>query len=191
VLPTPVARQQLYRISDRLLKQKETLEHFLYQRERTLFEFDDVITLYDLTNTYFEGTAQGNTNAALGHSKEKRSHCPLVTLALVLDGSGFPRRSEVFAGNASEPKTLAEMLGTLQDKEPRRAPTVVLDAGIATEENIVWLVENGYRYVVVSRKRHRQFDEQALVQSDFYIKRLIGLYYFALAAEMNQAYGGS
>ena len=150
--------QQLYRISDRLLKHKEALETFLYERERSLFEFDEVITLYDLTNTYFEGTAQGNANAALGHSKEKRSDCPLVTLALVLDGSGFPRRSEVFAGNASEPKTLAEMVGTLQDKAASRAPTAVLDAGIATEENIAWLIENGYRYVVVSRKRHRQFD---------------------------------
>ena len=156
--------QQLYRISDRLLKDKEALETFLYTRERSLFEFDDVITLYDLTNTYFEGTASGNTNAALGKSKEKRSDCPLVTLALVLDGSGFPRRSEVFAGNVSEPKTLAEMVGALQNKEASHAPTVVLDAGIATEENIAWLVENGYRYVVVSRKPYRQFDAREAIE---------------------------
>lgn len=156
--------KQLYRISDRLLKHKEALEDFLYQREQTLFEFDEVITLYDLTNTYFEGTGQANIHAAFGHSKEKRSDCALVTLALVLDGSGFPRRSEVFAGNASEPKTLAEMLGTLQGKEADRAPTVVLDAGIATEENITWLIDNGHRYVVVSRKRHRQFDEREAIE---------------------------
>ena len=114
--------EQLYRISDRLLKHKEAIEHFLYQRERTLFDFDDVITLYDLTNTYFEGTGQGNANAALGNSKEKRTDCPLVTLALVLDGSGFPRRSEVFDGNVSEPKTMAEMVGILQNKEASRPP---------------------------------------------------------------------
>jgi transposase len=156
--------QQLYRVSDRLLKHKEALEAYLYARERNLFEFDEVITLYDLTNTYFEGTGQGNANAALGKSKEKRSDCPLVTLALVLDGSGFPRRSEVFAGNASEPQTLAEMVGALQDKAASRAPTVVLDAGIATEENIAWLVGNDYRYVVVSRKRHRQFDEREAIE---------------------------
>jgi len=93
-------------------------------------EFDEVITLYALTNTYFEGTARSNAKAALGNSKEKRSDCPLVTLALVLDGSGFPRRSEVFAGNASEPHTLAEMVGALQDKEASRAPTVVLESMI-------------------------------------------------------------
>ncbi len=159
---------QLYRISDQLLKHKETLEEFLYARERTLFDFEEVITLYDLTNTYFEGTGQGNANAALGKSKEKRSDCPLVTLALVLDGSGFPKRSEVFAGNASEPLTLAQMVGKLAEDKAGSPPTVVLDAGIATEENIAWLVEHHYRYLVVSRKRHREFnpDEAVLVKAE-------------------------
>jgi transposase len=145
---------QLYRASDQLLKHKEALESFLYARERALFEFDEVITLYDLTNTFFEGTGGGNAHAALGRSKEKRSDCPLVTLALVLDGSGFPKRSEVF-------------VGTLVDKDTGPTPTVVLDAGIATEENIAWLVEHHYRYLVVSRKRHRQFNEaEALAVKD-------------------------
>ena len=149
---------QLYRASDQLLKHKEALEGFLYTRERALFDFDEVITLYDLTNTFFEGTGVGNANAALGKSKEKRSDCPLVTLALVLDGSGFPKRSEVFAGNVSEPTTLAQMVGTLVEKDASAAPTVVLDAGIATQDNITWLIDNHYPYVVVSRKRHREFN---------------------------------
>jgi hypothetical protein len=113
----------LYRISDQLLKHKRALEGFLYEQERTLFDFEEVITLYDLTNTYCEGTAQGNANAHLGKSKEKRSDCPLVTLALVLDASGFPKRSEIFPGNVSEPKTLEQMLGKLtveQRTKPRR-----------------------------------------------------------------------
>ena len=158
----------LYRVSDQLFTHKAALEGFLYEQERTLFDFEEVITLYDLTNTYFEGTAQGTANAALGKSKEKRSDCPLVTLALVLDASGFPKRSEIFAGNISEPKTLAQMLGKLASGHTDSAPTVVLDAGIATEENIAWLVENGYRYLVVSRKRHRQFepDQARLIKEE-------------------------
>ena len=132
-----------------------------------MFEFDEVITLYDLTNTFFEGTGSGNANAKLGHSKEKRSDCPLVTLALVLDGSGFPKCSEVFDGNVGEPKTLAQMVGTLVGKEASSTPTVVLDAGIATEENIAWLIANQYHYVVVSRKRHREFNQaEALTIKD-------------------------
>ena len=154
---------RLYRVADQLYAGKEALEAHLYARERSLFEFDETITLYDLTNTYFEGSGNANANAALGHSKEKRSDCPLVTLALVLDSSGFPKRSEVFTGNASEPKTLAEMLEKLIPSDAMQAPTVVLDAGIATEENIEWLVSKGYRYLVVSRKRHRQFDDDQAV----------------------------
>ena len=158
----------LYRIADRLLAHKPALESFLYTRERDLFDLDEVITLYDLTNTYFEGTAKGNANAALGKSKEKRTDCPLVTLALVLDASGFPKRSAVLAGNAVEAQSLAEMRRALAPEQRQAPPTVVLDAGIATEENIAWLVANGYRYVVVSRRRQRQFDPDAacLIKED-------------------------
>jgi len=137
-----------------------------------LFEFDEVITLYDLTNTFFEGTGRGNTNAELGHSKEKRTDCPLVTLALVLDGSGFPKRSEVFAGNVSEPNTLAQRVGTLVEKDASPTPTVVLDAGFATEENIAWRIENQY-HCGVSRKRHREFNEaEALTIKDDGVSRI-------------------
>lgn len=144
------------------------MESFLYARERDLFALDEVITLYGLTNTYFEGSAKHNANAAFGRSKEKRSDCPLVTLALTLDASGFPKRSEVFAGNAVEADTLARMVRALTPEQQRTPPTVVLDAGIATEENIAWLVEQGYRYVVVSRKRHLEFDPEAacLIKED-------------------------
>jgi transposase len=152
---------RLYRVSDQLLAHRAALEAHLYQQERDLSSLAETITLYDLTNTFFEGTASGNPKAKHGHSKEKRSDCPLVTLALVLDASGFPKRSEVFAGNVSEPKTLEKMLQRLAPGAV--APTVVLDAGIATEENLAWLTEHGYRYLVVSRERHKQFDVEAAV----------------------------
>ena len=77
--------------------------------------------------------AQGDANAHLGRSKEKRSHCPLATLALVLDASGFPKRSEIFAGNISELKTLSRMLEKLAGGRARSAPTVVFDASTADQ----------------------------------------------------------
>jgi len=154
---------RLYRVSDQLLAHRAALEAHLYRQERDLFALAETITLYDLTNTFCEGTASGNPQAKRGHSKEKRTDCPLVTLALVLDASGFPKRSEVFAGNVSEPKTLEKMLGHLALAPGAVAPTVVLDAGIATAENLAWLTEQGYRYLVVSRERHQQFDAEAAV----------------------------
>ena len=146
---------QVYRAADVLMRHREALEGALFARVSGLFGLDWSVTLYDLTNTYFEGEAASNPKAQRGHSKEKRSDCPLLTLGLVLDGSGFVRRSEVFDGNVVEGTTLAGMLERL------RAPAgalVVMDRGIASEENLLWLRERGYRYLVVSRERQRQFD---------------------------------
>jgi transposase len=146
---------RLYRASDALYKHREALQDHLFGQAQSMFGFGQTITLYDLTNTYFEGIAAGVSKAKRGHSKEQRSDCPLVTLAMALDGSGFPRRSRVFAGNASEPATLKDMLTGLG--APHGA-TVVMDAGIATEANLTWLRAQGYHHVVVSKLRERQFD---------------------------------
>jgi transposase len=146
---------RLYRASDALYKHREALQDHLFGQAQSTFGFGQTITLYDLTNTYFEGVAAGVSKARRGHSKEQRSDCPLVTLAMALDGSGFPRRSRVFAGNASEPATLKDMLTGLG--APSGA-TVVMDAGIATEANLTWLKAQGYHYLVVSKLRERQFD---------------------------------
>ena len=73
-------------------------------------------------------------------------------MGLILDGSGFVRRSQVFAGNAVEWRTLEAMLNGLS--APPGA-LVVMDRGIATEANLAWLREHGYRYLVVSREAGR------------------------------------
>jgi len=147
---------RLYTISDKLLKHQSALEAFLADQEQSLFDLNRSIVLYDLTNTYFEGQCVQNPKAQFGRSKEKRSDCPLVTLGLVLDGDGFPLGSQVFPGNASEPATLELMLDGLQGKKPLTAekPVIIMDAGIASADNIAWLTERGYLYLAVSRERH-------------------------------------
>ncbi|MFZ4439524.1 MAG: IS1634 family transposase, partial [Syntrophales bacterium] len=110
-------QDRVYRVSDKLLKGQDELEDYLSCREKTLFNLQATIVLYDLTNTFFEGTGKLNNKAKFGPSKEKRSDCPLVTLGLVLDGDGFPKRSRVYEGNVSEGKTLEKMINGLQ-KEP-------------------------------------------------------------------------
>ncbi len=150
----------LYRISDRLLRHEPALEAALFERVNDLFGLSTTVTLYDLTNTCFEGEMVENPKARRGHSKEKRSDCPLLTLGLVLDGSGFVRRSEVFEGNVREERTLEQMLEGLQAPE---GALVVMDRGIATEANLLWLREHGYRYLVVSRERRWHFDPQRAI----------------------------
>ena len=151
---------QLYRASDALVKHRETIETHLFDRAMGLFDLQPTVTLYDLTNTYFEGEASEQPQAQRGHSKEKRSDCPLLTLGLMLDASGFVRRSKVFAGNVREQRTLAGMLEAL---EAPAGALVVMDRGVATEACVQWLRDHDYRYLVVSRERHRQFDAEAAV----------------------------
>ena len=155
-----VGAMQLYRASDALVKHREAIEAHLFDRAMGLFDLQPTVTLYDLTNTYFEGEADEQPQAQRGHSKEKRSDCPLLTLGLMLDASGFVRRSKVFAGNVREQRTLAGMLEAL---EAPPGALVVMDRGVATEACVQWLRDHDYRYLVVSRERHRQFDAEAAV----------------------------
>jgi transposase len=150
----------LYRASDILVRHKETIEDALFTRINELFSLRTTVTLYDLTNTYFEGEVSGNDQAKRGHSKEKRFDCPLITLGLVLDGSGFVRRSRMFEGNVVESGTLEGMLKGLD--APKDA-MVIMDRGIATEANIAWLTEHHYRYLVVSREKNRRFNANQAV----------------------------
>jgi len=150
----------LYRASDLLMRHRAAIEAHVFGAIADLFHLEETVTLYDLTNTYFEGEALGNPKAKRGRSKEKRSDCPLLTLGLVLDGSGFVRRSKTFAGNVSEGTTLQDMLAGL---DARRGALVIMDAGIATAANLSWLIENGYRYLVVRRGGTRQFAEDQAI----------------------------
>jgi len=155
-----VSLDSVYKASDRLLKSKDALEEDLRRTEGRLFALEDKIILYDLTNTFFEGSGKYNPKARYGgNSKEKRSDCPLVTLGLVLDMHGFPKKSRIFEGNVSESKTLETMIKGLAGEDINEdslfKPTIVLDAGIATEDNIKWLKDKPCHYIVVSRKKKK------------------------------------
>lgn len=143
---------KLYHMSDKLLSHKEALETYLEDIESQFHGYKSTIALYDLTNTYMEGQAKSNSKAAHGFSKEKRNDCPLVTMGLVMNEHGFLNRTSILPGNASEPKTLEEMIQNLSAHRSLIKPTIILDAGIATEDNLAWLRGKGYTYVVSARQ---------------------------------------
>ncbi len=103
---------------------------------------------YDLTNTFYMGRQQGEL-LQFGHRKEKRSHCLLVTFALVLDGSGFPRTAKILPDNASEPKTLKQAIAQWKGNQP----TVIMDAGTLSEANLADLKEQGLGWICVERSK--------------------------------------
>lgn len=159
-----VSLTSLYRTSDRLMEQKAFIEGALVQRERALFGLGEKLILFDLTNTYFEGNPVA-VEAQRGASKEKRTDRPLVTLALVMDEEGFAKWSKVFPGNVSEPATLKTVLDEMLTYCPRQLsltgqrPTVVFDAGIATEANLEMVRARGLDYVCVDRRRVKEVPE--------------------------------
>src|SRR3989339_2044356 len=88
----------LHKTADLLLAQKDKLETKLAEATRELLSLKETLVLYDLTNTYFESPKRLSRIAHYARSKEKRNDCPLVTLALIVDGQGFPKRSKIFEG---------------------------------------------------------------------------------------------
>lgn len=143
---------KLYQVSDALLNHKDSLEKHLETIAQSVHGYKSTIALYDLTNTYMEGQAHSNEKAIHGVSKEKRADCPLVTIGLVMNEHGFLHRTSILPGNASEPKTLEEMIEKLSSHQSLFKPTIILDAGIATNDNLAWLRTNGYTYVVSARQ---------------------------------------
>jgi len=144
-----------YRAADHVFRVKDVIETHLSMKEKELFNLPEMLCFFDLTNTYMEGQASGNPKARRGHSKEKRSDCKLLTLALIVDEQGFAKYSHLYAGNQSEGKTLSEMIESLIKARPdlSRNRTVIMDAGIATAENIQYLKDNQFHYIVVSRSK--------------------------------------
>jgi len=156
-LPKTPDHRKLYHAARCLYAQKENVEDYLYQHFASKYPDRMRLCLYDLTNFYFEGRKEGSALAQFGRSKEKRSDAKLVSLALMTNGQGFVRRSKIYRGNISEPATLREVICELapDSKKDRdlfhSKPVVVIDAGIATEESLAYLREDGFDYICVSR----------------------------------------
>lgn len=158
-----ISKDRLYNISKKLYSVKEALEQHLSIRTNELFDIEDKIVLYDLTNTYFEGRKQGSTLAKFGRSKEKRSDAKLVVLALVVNPEGFIKYSSILEGNLADSKTLEQMINKLRvtTSTSAKKALVVIDAGIATDKNLAMIKEKGYDYMCVSRSSLKNYDIEA------------------------------
>lgn len=169
-----VHKDKIYEISDKLLKHKDTLESKLYRRQSDLFSKGDTVFLFDLTNFYLEGNAEGNELAHRGKSKEKRSQNCLVSLALIVDEHGFPVKNKVFEGNVSEPETLEKVLKECGLLEPSAEgelpfrPVLAMDRGIATKDNLDFIRGEGFPFTVIERAdKTKEFRKEFQSLEDF------------------------
>lgn len=152
-----------YEVAPALYELKDRLEDHLCRRTDSLFNVTNRIALFDLTNFYFEGRKDASKKAQYGRSKEKRSDCKLLVLALCINAAGFIRYSCILAGNTSDPDSLPAMVVTLATRcrvpvSPEQRVLVCLDAGIATDDNLVKIREKGYDYLCVSRSRQKDYE---------------------------------
>ena len=160
VRPDSINRFHLYKTSKLLYRHKEAIEQYLSLRTNEIFDLQDRIILYDLTNTYFEGRKESSHLARFGRSKEKRNDAKIVALALVVNVEGFVKYSHIYEGNIADCKTLGETLSVLSARTsdtPRKA-LVVIDAGIATEDNLETIRTLGHDYVCVSRTKLKEYE---------------------------------
>lgn len=155
--------QSIYKVAPELYELKDKLESHLCKTTDDLFNVTNRIAIFDLTNFYFEGRKDNSRKAQFGRSKEKRSDCKLLVLALCINREGFIRYSSILAGNTADPNSLPDMVDTLNSKtrmpnDPKEKVLVCLDAGIATEDNLTKIKEKGYDYLCVSRRRLADYE---------------------------------
>lgn len=153
-----IAHKQLYKTADTLFEHKEQIDTFIYDRICSMFDITDKLVIFDISNTYFETRKAGSKLAKHGKSKEKRTDCPLVVFTGVINAEGFIRHSRIYEGSMPDTKTLEEMIADLdKHRGTAKKQTIVIDAGIATEENLELIKSKGYDYVCVSRKRLKDY----------------------------------
>jgi hypothetical protein len=154
-----ITKDKLYQISNALYSIKDELEGYLSKRTSELFDLEDKIILYDLTNTYVEGRMVNSRLAKFGRSKEKRKDAKLIVLAIVKNREGFLKYSNIFEGNMTDSKTLWTIITALNKRTSfsNRKPIVVMNTGIAIEENLKMLRDKQYEYMCVSRSNLKEY----------------------------------
>jgi transposase len=155
-----ITKDKLYDSALRLHGVAAQLENHLSTRTNEIFDITDKILLYDLTNTYFEGQKRNSKLAKFGRSKEKRSDAKIIVLALAVNTLGFIKYHSIHEGNMSDSNNLNEVLKKLAQNINCHNPTVVIDAGIATEQNLNLIKSKGYKYVCVSRTTPKDYEVQ-------------------------------
>lgn len=148
-----VTKDRLYRTLDQLLQAQVPIEDDLKQNLGTLFQLEYDILLYDLTSSYFEGLAEENELAKRGYSRDHRSDCKQIVIALIVTRDGFPLAHETLAGNTRDLASVKHIVNTVEARFGKSQRVWVMDRGMIGEESLAFLSEPGRRYLL-STKRH-------------------------------------
>ena len=164
--PIHVHHRRLYDGLDRLLPHKRALEMHLKERMGQMFDLKYDLLLYDVTSTYFEGEALGNTLAKRGYSRDHRPDCKQVCIALVVSKDGMPLGYMEFAGNTVDVTTVETVVTEMEARYGKADRVWVMDRGMVSEKNIAWLKEGGRRYLIGTAKSELRKWERQLVDRE-------------------------
>ena len=169
--PLQAGLTSFYMAADKIFRMKDKLETHLSSTAINLFSLEEKYCFIDLTNSYFEGKCNANSKAKYGKSKEHRSDCKLVALGLIIDEHGFAKSSNLYSGNTADAVTLSHMIKDMEKKSSsvNKNKTIIMDAGIATKENIQYLKENNYNYIVIHRGKvpfDYNFESMKIIKKD-------------------------
>jgi len=175
IVPHKINDDRLYRALDKVLPHKEALEKRLKGRLGELFHLEYDLLLYDITSTYFEGACEGNSEAQFGYSRDKRSDCRQVCMALIVSREGIPLGYELFAGNRADVSTVKAMVEKIEKRYGKADRIWVMDRGMVSGETLVLLQAEGRRYIVgTPRGQLRQFEGE-LMEEEGWEKVAVGL----------------
>ncbi len=160
-------KNRLYRCLDRILPFKDELCQYLTDKWQMMFKLEYDVLLYDLTSTYFEGLCQRNPKAKFGHSKDRRSDCRQVLIALVVTPEGFPINYEVLAGNTAEKTTLTALMAKIEKMYGKARRVWLMDRGIPTEHSLAAMRESEIDYLVGTPRRLLDEFQNELIDQDW------------------------
>lgn len=164
--PDKITKDTLYTSAHSLWDVHKDMEDFLHRRVCSMFDIDERILLFDLTNTYFEGRMEDSKLCRRGRSKEKRDDCKIVVLAAVVNKEGLLVRTEIFEGNRQDVSTLEDVIGSLEKDLPEGGKhLIVMDAGFSSNSNLKWLKDNKYDYITVKRSSGAKYMTEGPVKT--------------------------
>jgi transposase len=147
-----VTKDRLYRTLDQLLQAQENIEKDLKERFDTLFQLDYDLLLYDLTSTYFEGLAENNDLARRGYSRDHRSDCTQVIVALVVTREGFPLAHCTWPGNTQDLHTVQGLVSAIETRFGTSNRVWVMDRGMISADALTFLSAPGRRYLLATKR---------------------------------------
>jgi hypothetical protein len=162
-----IDKNRIYRFLDTIYKEdlKSQIEECVFHHTHKIMDGTITVTFYDVTTVYFESESEDDLRR-IGFSKEGKLARPQIQLGLFTTLQGYPLSYEVYEGNKYEGHTLIDILKKFQDKfQLTTKPIVVADRGMLNNDNLAYLENNGYKYILAAKIKNTTHDIKKLISN--------------------------